>query len=162
MLKDAVAKSSYLQFVVGTRYCFKYANDFAEIHISALNSVDALTLLRCVVHPSKQTGNNRDGSLEDDHLKGIAPKNLIPDDFCSVGLTYLQKKHSQSQDFSSTLQLFDAHLKCYGILDEGVNNWIKMLEEAYNYQGYSHTHLKEALAIAQRCNKVRKYRKEAD
>ena len=71
LLKDAVAKSSYIHFVVATRYRFKYANDFAEIHLSALNSADASTLLRCVVLPSKQTGNKRDSSLEDDHLKGI-------------------------------------------------------------------------------------------
>ena len=45
LLKDAVAKSSYIHFVVATRYRFKYANNFAEIHLSALNSVDALTLV---------------------------------------------------------------------------------------------------------------------
>ena len=72
LLKDAVTKSSYMHFVVATRYRFKYANDFAEIHLSALSSVDSLTLLRCVVLPLKQTGNKRDGSSEDEHLKGIA------------------------------------------------------------------------------------------
>ena len=90
------------------------------------------------------------------------PEDLIPDNFCTVGITYLQEKHSQSKHFNSALQLFDAYLKCYGILDEGVNSWIKMLEEAYNYQQYSHTNLEVALGIAKRCKKVRNYRKEAD
>lgn len=89
------------------------------------------------------------------------PEELIPDDFCTVGITYLQEKHSQRKDFNSALQLFDAHFKCFAILDEGVDKWIKMLEDAYDYQLFLHTHLAGALGIAKRCNKLRKYRKES-
>ena len=72
LLKDAAARSSSIHFVVATRYRFKYANDFAEIHLSALDSADAVTLLGYVVHPSKQTCDKSGGSVEDEHLKGIA------------------------------------------------------------------------------------------
>ena len=72
LLKDAAARSSNIHFVVATRYRFKYANDFAEIHLSSLDSADAVTLLGCVVHPSKQTCDKSAGSVEDEHLKGIA------------------------------------------------------------------------------------------
>ena len=72
LLKDAAARSSNIHFVVATRYRLKYANDFAEIHLSALDSADAVTLLGCVVHPSKQTCDKGDGSVEDEQLKGIA------------------------------------------------------------------------------------------
>ena len=90
------------------------------------------------------------------------PEDLIPYDFCTVGITYLQKKHSQSRDFDSAVQLFDANFECLGMLDEGVDNWIKMLEDAYNYQLILHPHLAGALDIAKRCYKVKNFRKEAE
>ena len=89
------------------------------------------------------------------------PEDLIPDDFCTVGIGYLQEKHSQSRDFNSALQLFDANFKCFGTLDERSNSWIELLEDAYNSRLYSHSHLAGALGIAKRCNTVRNYRKEA-
>ena len=90
------------------------------------------------------------------------PEDLISDDFCTVGIAYLQEKHSQSRDFASALQLFDANFKCFGFLDEGVGNWIKMLEDAFYYQMIWHDHLAGALGIAKRCYKVEYYRKEAE
>ena len=72
LLKDAAARSSNIHFVVATRYRIKFANDFADIHLSALDSADAVTLLGCVVHPSKQTCDKSGGSVDDEHLKGIA------------------------------------------------------------------------------------------
>ena len=91
------------------------------------------------------------------------PEELIPDDFCTVGITYLREKHSQRKDFNFTLQLFDAHFKCFGISDKEVNNWIKTLEDAYAYfQQYSHYQLRQAFGIARRCNMVGKFEKEAE
>ena len=90
------------------------------------------------------------------------PEDLISDDFCSVGIAYLQEKHSQSRDFDSALQLFDANFKCFGFLDEGVGNWIRMLEDAYDYQLSLHPHLARVLCIARRCYMVKNYKKEAE
>ena len=88
------------------------------------------------------------------------PEDLIPNDFCTVGITYLREKHSQSRDFDSAKHLFDANFRCFGISDEEAPKWIKMLEDAYEIQ--SHIDLGQALGIAKRCNIVRQYRKEAD
>ena len=90
------------------------------------------------------------------------PEDLISDDFCTVGIAYLQEKHSQSRDFDSALQLFDANFECFGVLDERAGNWIRMLEDAYDYQMIWHDHLAGALGIAKRCYKVKYYRKEAE
>ena len=87
------------------------------------------------------------------------PEDLIPDDFCTVGITYLEEKHSQSRDFASALQFFDANLKCFGFWDEGVDNWIKMLEVAYDDLVLD-SHLAGALGIAKRCYMTGRFRKE--
>ena len=74
LLKVAITRSPYLHLVVTTRYRFKFANDFAEIHLHPLVSTDAVALLKSVVLPPGQTSSRRDGTLEDEHLKGIANK----------------------------------------------------------------------------------------
>ena len=103
------------------------------------------------------------------------PEELIPNDFCTVGIVYLQEKHSQDIDFDVALQLFDAHYKCSN-LSERADELIKMLEDAYDVQtavelylyGKTDSNLRtsraqfeRALSIAKRCNMVRKYRMEA-
>lgn len=91
-----------------------------------------------------------------------APEDLIPDDFCTVGITYLQEKHSHSKDFHSALQLFDSKYKCSSLLEEEADELIIMLENAYYYQ-LLHSSVQYNYAsciIAKRCNKVGNVEKE--
>ena len=90
------------------------------------------------------------------------PEELISDDFCTVGITYLQEKHSKSKDFYSAIEFFDAQFKCFGVLENDMHSWIKMLEDSYNSELSLHSHVNGALGIAKRCNKVRNYRKEVE
>ena len=104
---------------------------------------------------------------------------IIPDSFCTVGVRYLQEKHSQRKDFHSALQLFDAQFRCFIHLEEGADKLIKILENANNFQRivelsgvpledayrhqllYSYNQFERSLSIAKRCNMVKNYRKES-
>ena len=83
---------------------------------------------------------------------------IVPDSFCTDGIGYLQEKHSQSKDFHSALQLFDAHYRCFDQLEERADKLIKMLEDANDFLT---NQFERSLSIAKRCNMVRNYRKES-
>ena len=69
LLKDIVAESIYLHLVVVTRYRFKVASNFEEIHLQPLTSLQTLTLLRHLMHTSRHVSEDQ---LIEEQLQMIA------------------------------------------------------------------------------------------
>ena len=128
----------------------------AQSYTSLLNALVKTYEEDGVVHRALEVRERLHSCI--DSAPNKKPEELITENFCTVGIRYLREKHAQSKDFHSALQLFDAHYKCSGHLEDGTDELITMLENAPGYQSYDQ--FAKAFRIAKRCNMVGKYRKE--
>ena len=93
------------------------------------------TMLQVLAHVSEKEGALRDAHMYNETIhrclragKKIKAEELIPHNFCSDGIDHVREVHKKFNDFSSSLQLFDALLKCKE--SEAVKG-TKLLEDAF-------------------------------